>query len=279
LTTSFFKTDPIGTERSFAAGQIEKLFAQGPESACFARPGLAKAANAQREGDDGYYLARGLAAGALMNVVSDLYATTGTMLVDLGSELDRILADRSYRRFDWGVLGRIRPEVIQMVRGWQEGLGRDDEIDLTDAIGLLKPEHDLWVRRPGRFRIRVRPDHVVGVGDLLVAHEWSTSKNPDSISPARFALNWHALFRERHRRPEWERYSAIVTRVEMLALGYGFTVRLDVEEVERWRLAIGEAVERLMSGDDSKNAGPWCSTCPWQATCWFGDPVAEEPSF
>jgi hypothetical protein len=118
LTTPFFKTDLIVSERSFAAGQIEKLFPQGPESVCFARPGLAKAANAHREGDDGYYLARGLAAGALMNVVSDLYATTGTMLVDLGSELDRILADRSYRRFDWSVLGRIRPEVIQMVRGW-----------------------------------------------------------------------------------------------------------------------------------------------------------------
>jgi len=279
LTTPIFKTELMRSERSFAAGPIEKLYPQGPESACLARPGLARAANAEREGDDGYYLARGLAAGTLMSIVSELFATNGTMLVDLGSELDRILTDRAYRRFDASVLGRIRPEVIQMVRGYQQRLGQVGEIDLTDSVSLLKPEHDVWVRRPGRFRIRVRPDHVVGVGDLLVAQEWSTSKNPDSISPARFALNWHALFRERLRRPEWERYSAIVTRVEMLSLGYGFTVRLEAEELEAWRLAIGETVERLIDGDDTKNTGPWCSTCPWQADCWFGEPVTEEHSF
>jgi hypothetical protein len=107
----------------------------------------------------------------LMSVVSELFATTGTMLVDLGSELDRILMARAYRRFDASVLGRIRPEVIQMVRGYQQRLGQGGEIDLTDAVSLLKPEYDLWVRREGRFRIRVRPDHVVGVGDLLVAQE------------------------------------------------------------------------------------------------------------
>jgi hypothetical protein len=247
LTTPIFKTDLIVSERSFAAGQIEKLFPEGSESACLARPGLAKAANAQRENDDGYYLVRGLAAGTLMSVVSELFATTGTMLVDLGGELDRILMDRTYRRFDASVLARIRPEVIQMVRGWQERLGQGGEVDLTDTVSLLKPEHDLWVRREGRFRIRVRPDHVVGVGDLLVAQEWSTSKNPDSISLARFALNWHALFRERLRRPEWKRYTAIVTRVEMLSLGYGFTVRLEVDELEVWRLAIGAAAELCLS--------------------------------
>jgi hypothetical protein len=92
-------------------------------------------------------------------------------------------------------------------------------------------------------------------------------------------LNWPALFRERLRRPEWERYSAIVTRVEMLSLGYGFTVRLEVDELEAWRLAIGEAAERLISGDEAKNAGPWCSTCPWQTTCWFDEPAAEEHGF
>jgi len=137
----------------------------------------------------------------------------------------------------------------------------------------------VFVRRPERFRIRVRPDHVVAVGDAIVAQEWSTSKNPDSISPARYALNAYALLRERHIRPDWQQYTSIVSRVEMIGLGYGFTVHLGIDALEQWRTAIGDAVERLMAGDTSANQGPWCSTCPWQSPCWFGDGPDETSSF
>lgn len=269
------QTNSLPQERSFAAGDIEKVFPQGPESACLTRPGLIKATNAQRAGDDGYFLARGLAAGSLMNAVSEQYGADGTMLVDLAGKLEEILADRAYRRFSPEVIARIRPEVVEMARGWQARIGQEDDLDLSQAVTLLKPEHDLFVRRPGRFRIRVRPDHVVAIGDTIVAMEWSTSKNPDSISPARFALNWHALLRERLRRPEWERYTTILTRVEMISLGYGFTVRLNTDELELWRKAIGAAVEQLLVGEISKNEGAWCSACPAQARCWFSDETGD----
>jgi hypothetical protein len=72
------------------------------------------------------------------------------------------------------------------------------------VISLLAPQTDLFVRRPDRFAIRVRPDNVVGVGNVLVAWEWSTAKDPSSISCARYGLNHHALLRERLRRPDAE---------------------------------------------------------------------------
>jgi hypothetical protein len=138
-----------------------------------------------------------------------------------------------------------------------------------EVTPLLDPQHDLFVRRPGRFAIRVRPDNVVGVGDTLIAVEWSTARDPSSISPARIALNHHALLRERLRRPEWERYSRIATRVEMLALGESYTQELPPDESEGWRVRIGEAAEALVDGRHEPNRGPWCSTCFWQSACWF----------
>jgi hypothetical protein len=129
------------SERSFAAGDIEKLYPEGPESACLARLGLLKATNAQRVGDDGYYLARGLAANTLMNAVSEQFGAEGTMLVDLAGKLDEILADRAYRRFETEVIDRVRPEVIQMARGWQARVGQEDDLDLSGSVALLKPEH------------------------------------------------------------------------------------------------------------------------------------------
>jgi len=118
MTASFVKLTTKTLERTFPAGDIEKMFPQGPESACLARLAFAKANNGPREGDDGYYLARGLLAGSAMNTLSEQFATNGTMLVDLGSLADALLADRTYRRFSQDVLARIRPEVIAMVRGW-----------------------------------------------------------------------------------------------------------------------------------------------------------------
>lgn len=263
------------TERTFPAGDIEKLFPQGLDT-CHARLQFARASYGQRADDDGYYLARGLLAGSAMNIVSEQFASDGTMLVNLGGLVDRLLGDRTYRRFSADVLTRIRPEVIEMIRGWQSRVGQDDDLDLVNATSLLKPEHDVFVRRPGKFRIRVRPDHVVAVGETIVAQEWSTSKNPDSISQARYALNAYALLRERHLREDWQQYTAVVTRVEMIALGYGFTVRLQTDELEQWRTAIGGAVEQLMGGDTSTNRGPWCSTCPWQSRCWFGGDASDD---
>jgi hypothetical protein len=277
VTLSLIKTQP--TERAIAAGDVEKLFPQGPESACLARLGFAKSNNSPRPGDDGYYLARGLLAGSMMNIVSEQFTTDGTMRVDLGGLVDRLLGERTYRRFPPSVLTQIRSEAIEMVRGWQSRVGPDNDLDISMAVSLLKPEHDLFVRREGKFRIRVRPDHVVAAGDTIVAQEWSTSKNPNSISEARFALNAYALLRERHHRPDWQQYTGIVSRVEMIGLGYGFTVRLNVDELEQWRLAIGNAVEQLIAGETSPNQGPWCSTCPWQSPCWFGDISANDPAF
>lgn len=201
------------------------------------------------------------------------------MLVDLGSLADSRLNERTYRRFSWDVLGRIRPQVIEMVRGWQSRVGQDSDLDMSSAVSLLRPEQDLFVRRPEQFRIRVRPDHVVAVDETIVAQEWSTSKNPDSISPARFALNAYALLRERPLRPDWQKYTSIVSRVEMISLGYSFTVRLEPDDLEQWRVAIGGAIEQLIGGDTSANRGRWCSTCPWQSACWFDGDSAETVSF
>jgi hypothetical protein len=113
-------------------------------------------------------------------------------------------------------LGRLGPERQQQlrdsglrwVRRWQqqfpEVTSDGDKLDLNEPmVQLLAPQTDMFVRRPGRFAIRVRPDNVVGIGQVLVAWEWSTAKNPEAISRARFALNHHALLRERFRRPEW----------------------------------------------------------------------------
>jgi hypothetical protein len=138
-----------------------------------------------------------------------------------------------------------------------------------EVTSLLAPQHDLFVRLPGRFAIRVRPVTFVGVGDALNAVEWSTARDPASISPARIALNHHALLREQLRRPEWERYSRIATRVEMLALGESYTQKLSPDESEGWRVRIGEAAEALVDGRHEPNRGPWCSTCFWQSACWF----------
>ena len=70
---------------------------------------------------------------------------------------------------------------------------------------------------------------------------------------------------------EWSHFRSVATRVEMLALGYGFTVRLDPEEAETWRVVIGGVAEDLVEGLYEKNPGPHCSVCFFQPTCWFGE--------
>jgi hypothetical protein len=158
----------------------------------------------------------------------------------------------------------LRQAGVEWVRRWQQQFPQDDGggLDLTEPMtNLLSPQTDLFVRRPDRFAIRVRPDNVVGVGDTLVAWEWSTAKNPEAISRARFALNHHALLRERLRRPDWAGYTSISTRVEILALGTGFTVSLTTKEAESWRVAIGKVAEDFLVGTYEPNRGPHCSIC------------------
>jgi hypothetical protein len=60
-------------------------------------------------------------------------------------------------------------------------------------------------------------------------------------------------------------------RVEMLRHSSGFTIELDEPDAESWRIAIGTVAEVMLDGQPEPNNGPHCSTCPWQAPCWFSD--------
>ncbi len=277
MTTSYGRMAAVGSARELilAQGTLEKAFPQG-EEACTERVELAKADARRAPFDDGFSMKRGIVTGALAEQELLGYATEGCLTVDLGTVVDEILSSTRLGALSAERVGELRSSAITWVRGWQSRVPPEDgDLDWSEVESLLKPQTDLFVRRPGKFAIRVRPDNVAGIGTTLVAVEWSTAKDPSSISPARFALNHHALIRERLRRSEWGDYQAVVTRVEMLALGYGFTVRLSSEEAERWRLAIGKVAEALMEGRHEKNVGPHCSTCFWQPSCWFSDDQRE----
>jgi hypothetical protein len=125
----------------------------------------------------------------------------------------------------------------------------------------------------------VRPDSVVGVGDTIVCVEFSTARDPAAVSPARFALNHFAVQREQLRRPDWAGFAKIATRVEQVALDDGFTVELTNDQTEAWRLEIGQVADAIIDGHYAPNQGPHCSTCPWQAPCWFGDELKVGDTF
>lgn len=253
-----------GREVIFAQGTIEKAFPQGEDS-CTQRVQFAKADSGREPPDGGFAMKRGLVTGALAERELVSYASDRCLTVDLGEMVDQILIGTRLGGLSADQVGEIRSAAIRWVRGWQERFPVEDgDLDWSEVTSLLRPQTDLFVRRPGKFIIRVRPDNIVRVGPTLVAVEWSTAKDPANISPARFALNHHALVR-------WGEGQPVATRVEMLALGYGFTVRLDAEEAERWRVAIGNVAEALLEGRHEKNVGPHCSVCYWQPTCWFGD--------
>jgi hypothetical protein len=220
---------------------------------------------------------RGIFTGALVQTELHRYGTDQGLSIDLGPTADQILTGMRIRTLSTEQIAQIRSDGLRWTRAWQERFPPDDaELDWTQVTSLLKPEHDLFVRRPGRFAVRIRPDNVAAVGSTLVAVEWSTARTPDSISPARFALNHHALIRERLRRPEWEAFETVVTHVEMLALGYSYTVQLDVDQAERWRISIGNVAEALLQEQYETNPGPHCSTCPWQPPCWFAEDEPEK---
>jgi len=76
-----------------------------------------------------------------------------------------------------------------------------------------------------------------------------------AISRARFALLNH------HAPAAWMPAPVVVgraspsisTRVEMLALGIGFTVSLSLRNAEAWRIAIGKVAEALVIGSHEPN--------------------------
>jgi hypothetical protein len=260
-------------EPILAQGVLEKAFPA--DTACTERVRFAKADSGQEGPRGRFYLDRGIVIGELMERELEGYAHERGLTIDLGSIVEEIVQQRRIQLPD-DQLAEIRTAAITWGRQWQAAFPpADDPRPWDEVVSLLRPQTDLFVRRPERFAIRVRPDNVVGVGTTIVAVEWSTAKDPASISPARIALNHHALLRERLRRPEWEPYTAFATRVELLALGIGYTVQLTPEAAEAWRLKIGAAAEAIVAGDYEAIRGPWCSTCPWQAPCWF---AADEPN-
>lgn len=265
-------------EPMLAQGRLEKCFPG--EEACTERDRFARAESGRAPADGGVAMQRGIAVGMLAERELVSYATDGRLTVDLGRAADDVLGTMRRGQLTAGPVAEIRAAMISWVRRWQASFPPDDgDLDWSDVASLLRPQTDLFVRRPHRFAIRIRPDNVVGVGDTLVAVEWTTAKDASRISPARFALNHHALLREQRRRPEWGGYDRIATRVELLALGEAFTVRLDPDEADAWRLRIGEAAEALIDGRYTSSRGPWCSTCFWQAPCWFGGEETDHAGF
>jgi hypothetical protein len=231
--------------------------------------------------DDGsrYFMERGIVTGALAEHEIVSYSETGTLTIGLSEVADQIVARRRITGLSDTELADVRSFAVACTRDWQQRFtDTEDGLPWSELVSVLVPQTPLLIVRPDQFAIRVQPDAVVGVGSTLVAVEFSTARDPDSISPARVALNWHALVRERLRRArvgEWTEYDSVATRIEMLALGYGLTIRLTAEEAEGWRVKIGQVAEAILAKHYEPNRGPWCSRCWSQAECW-GTYLAEE---
>jgi len=192
----------------------------------------------------------------------------------LGELVQRYIgADRRCNALDDQTKAEVQKQTVDMIRGYTS------RFDWLEATLLEQPNFDYFVRRPGRFAIRVKPDAVVGIDDAIVCVEVTTSKDRDYISPARYALNWWALLRERMRRPEWGHYRRIVTHIELLALNESFTIELTPEQAEEWRVVLGNVAEDLLTGRYEANRGPHCTTCFFQSACWFGDQVGAGDDF
>ena len=208
---------PSNYEPMLAQGRVEKCVPA--EEACTERDQYARAESGRPPADDGFAMLGGIAVGMLAERELVSYATDGRLTVDLGRATDEVLATVRPGRLPQERVEEIRASMIAWIRRWQASFPPEDsDLDWSEVESLLRPQTDLFVRRPHRFAIRVRPDNVVRVGNTLVAVEWSTAKDASSISPARYALNHHALLREKRHRPEWYRYEHIATRVVLLAL-------------------------------------------------------------
>jgi hypothetical protein len=277
-TTTKRPTSTVRREPILAQGIIEKAFPT--EEPCTERVRFMKATGWQSTPENLFAMKRGIIAGELVERQLVSYSAGHGFDVDLGAQFDAFIQSRPLDPAITDRLAELRTSTIQMVRGWQSRFPMaDDDLEWSEVDHLLQPQTDLFVRRPEKFAIRIRPDVVVGVGDTLLALEFTTAKDPQSLSPARTALNHWALLRERLRRPEWARFQNVGTRIERLALESGTTVYLGTEDAEGWRVKLGEVAENLVSWTYDKNRGPWCSTCNWQAPCWFGDEGTSADSF
>jgi hypothetical protein len=267
-TPGGFRAEPI-----LAQGLVEKAFPAGLH-ACTKRVEFQKRDYDRPSADDGFAMKRGVFTGSLAEHELNELGQGRPFTIELGAVADKLMSRTNFGTLNPEPMGQIRTTGIEWVRNWQAGFPQEDLLlDLTAPVkSLLSPQTDLFVRRPGRFAIRVRPDNVVGIGETLVAWEWSTAKELTSISLARYALNHHALIRELRRRDEWAKsYKSVVTRVEMLSLGAGFTFALDEEEAETWRVTIGTVAEAMVDKRYERTKGPHCSVCFWQGECWFSD--------
>ena len=212
------------------------------------------------------YLKRGILAGATAEQELDRFAHGHGFSLDLGGVVDQELA---------------RMRLGPAIRAGSRDAHRRHPLGARTPSPLPQSRHrsrryraapptpdGSFLRRPDRFVVRVRPDLVLGMGDAIVAFEFSTAKSLTGISPARFALNHHALAREALQRPEWRnQFTRAITHVEMLALGESSTVALEPEEAERWRVDIGNVAEAIQEVGSRRNAGPWCTLCPWVGPC------------
>jgi hypothetical protein len=262
-----------GREPTLAQGLVEKAF-PAALVACTKRVQFQKADYDRPAADDGFALKRGIFTGSLAEYELLQLGKGKPFTLDIGPVADKLMSATDFGSLDLERKKQIRSIGIDWVRNWQAAFPQEDLlIDLTAPIeNLFDPQTNLFVRRPGRFAIKVRPDNIVGIGDRLVAWEWSTAKELASISLARYALNHHALIRELRRHEDWaKRYASVVTRVEMLALGSGFTFSLDDEVAEAWRVAIGSAAEAIVDKRYERNKGSFCSVCPWQSECWYSE--------
>jgi hypothetical protein len=276
-TTTERPAPAVRPEPILAQGLIEKAFPT--EEPCTERVRFMKATGWQNTPENLFALKRGILAGELVERQLVNYSDGHGFDIDLGAQFDALVTRRPLDLSIIDRLAELRLSTIQMVRGWQCRFpASDDGLDWSEVNVLLQPQTDLFVRRPGKFAIRVRPDVVVGVGNALVAVEFTTAKDPQSLSPARVALNHWALLRERYRHPEWD-FQRVGTRIERLALEVGTTDFLNDDDAERWREKLGSTAENLTNRIYEKNSGPWCSTCNWQAPCWFGDEQARSDAF
>jgi hypothetical protein len=265
LATPNSRPDP-----TLAQSVVERAFPGLGMDICTARNGFAKQ---ERDTGDRFYLERGIITGDLAERQVVQWAEGNGFAIGLHQEVDRLIAKRRLATLSDEQRADIRSSAVAWVRGWQEQFPPEDDdcIPWTEIETVLLPQTDIFLHRQELCIVKVRPDVVVGAGRTLIAYEFTTARDPDSVSPVRAALNYFALMGKRMRLPEWLQYEEVVTRVEHLALGYGETVRLTPDEAEAWRERILAVVPAILAEHYVPNRGPWCSRCRYQPRCWGGD--------
>src|SRR5207249_7174417 len=156
-------------EPVLAQGAIEKAFPQGLE-ACTERVRFSKSESGREPPDGGFAMRRGILTGTVAERDLYQYASGGGFTIELGRRVDEALSSRRAGQFPPERIAELRNSAIAWVRQYQAGFPPDDGgLDWSDVAYLLRPQTDLFLWRKDKFRIRVRPDVVVAVGDTLVA--------------------------------------------------------------------------------------------------------------